>query len=103
MEVYVGVRLRFGLTLKNKMEKKDKDNGEESDSTIENSNSEDGSDTEKGTSDSDSSDFTNEAREYHLGEPLGDSSSESEYCVVFDYLEAITEEDTDDMDTSDKE
>ncbi len=80
-------------------------NSDDSDSTIENEESDidsSESDTEKETSDS-SGDYTGGAREYHLGDPLGDSSSESEYCVVFNYLEAITEEDTDDMDISDRE
>lgn len=40
-------------------------------------------------------------REYALSEPLGEDSSDSEYCIIFKrVLEAITEEDTDDLDTT---
>ncbi len=46
-----------------------------------------------------------EAREFNVvGEPLGDDDSESEFCVVFNnMLEAITEEDTDDMSEIEKD
>ena len=59
------------------------DDADQSDSDISLSNSYSGTDT----------------REFYLvGDPLGDDDSESEYCVVFNsMLEAITEEDTDDM------
>ena len=44
--------------------------------------------------------LSGEEREYSLGDPLGDDSSESEYCVIFKrVLEAITEENTEDIET----
>ena len=45
-----------------------------------------------------------DVRELYLGDPLGDDDSDSEYCVVFNsMLEAITEEDTDDLSEIERE
>ena len=77
-----------------------------SDSTLEFNECDDDADH----SDSEASSVNNiysdtDAREFYVvGDPLSDDDSESEYCVVFNsMLEAITEEDTDDMSEIEKE
>ena len=70
-----------------------------SDSTLEyNDECDDADQSDSDTSLSNSYSGTDTREFYLVGDPLGDDDSESEYCVVFNsMLEAITEEDTDDM------
>ena len=77
-----------------------------SDSTLEYTEECDDADqSDSDTSLSNSNYSGTDTREFYLvGDPLADDDSESEYCVVFNsMLEAITEEDTDDMSEIERE